>query len=1844
MENKTHIYNSIFLLLLISLISFSYEIKEKGSDRIIAIDYAHDKSVTEIEMEESFQIQRFRVDFTEGKVIPYYIKIELTVSGNFNTPILCFSPTDSNCKDNIEQIVKNPNGNSVLMWIKREQFEKEDQELYINVHSQSAGNNYILKISGDQAAQYGPNFVYSYLIGSSNKEMMFEVKGNGQSGTLIIAIDGSKTSNIDIKHCNTLNDFDRGKYCNIDVIEPLNDTDTITIITVKGGTNGDYITLSVHLVDDDGISTILEPNGPEIIGALENIGLKEECFKMSSFASSTYQNINKFYLTGRLHSNYAYIYLRDESGNIIKETEEMVIGGHLSKIIDSNNKIKYLCFTFPPQEYNIKANDVIYTISLSEPITLDSLYNYYPPQMTGEIYRRILPKGKIAFFSSYQLESSAKKYSYNMYTIKGMPKMYISKCNTYPNCQYTTEDLKNLENPKSTNQMTIWITESDLSSTLGSEKNVIVVHCLDDGNDESGYCIFETSVFNKGQTTNLVENEKFSNFVLKDEKGIFKLNLGVGVKTQRVTVDIMIFSGDVNFKVIENFKSLNKLGDKEEIQLNYNKYLLSNKVFFHFNLAQLSLIELYIEFTASLNSFFTIQYGTNGYNINQLEEKIPSGEHYLVQIDPTQYLRTKNVLLQNFRYKIGKPFLANFFALNCDFQVKRGDKIIGFFDGYAQEVLSKDSKEYNSENYNYEIKITEPDLSNYNHKMCMLYVSGIESKDDLYEKEIIVGENINQQIIFENGFDKVRFLYPQADSEKDLAIYVNIIDQAYYTIKIFFNTKEYQSKILTRTQIFYIPLTDIMDVCKKDQLCSIVVQIELTNKFIKTDPMIEITIRQIKNIPSYIQKGMAKRDFVCGDNYYYLYTDIGKNEEGEVLVDFLRDFGNIWGKIVRKDQTSIDEEANWRGIYRMPSQDWEDSLEYNGYIKKLKLRPENTADCIEGCYLLLSIRVSQIGEYVDDSKFYPFSIITRINPNNRAYTDIPKVVIQVDEYIIGNVDVSDSDRISDFYEVWLPHDADRVDFDWQSGVAGLYVNLGGIRPTTKNADFRLSPPGKDSILSLTRKQILDRCKEKKITPPYENSIQDLSLVIGVWTDKTSAIETEIYSLRVHEVDESEENKKFDIIEVNADKKVICKPHLIRDGEYRCLFMITYDNDKYILATPLYIHASSLDVSAMTYMYASYIERKAFDEFDKAELEKFTPTHETATYNSKTDGVDYIYIPTLDQQKYIYLSIITDSPEDVMLLSGMPLFDYISFDIIKFYPTPGKEQLLACRGEKLTLYFATEKSILVNIVTLFGEAEISWENDPNTIYSLRGRGDRLTLSSGKSVDQLIIRKKMQEDSKLSEKIGNPGFLFYISYYLKETKYNFDEVIYGKSLEFSYKETDLPVILYSKIGNFSSDINVAVTFKDIDTISNGIYQKSPIFVRASLIKENTVYKAKNDPELAPSADRLVIGSYDTALRTAQVMLSKELMSNYNLKESDNPTLYLSIEKNTEVTNKTFDKFSVEVQFSKANEGVIPTEKVYHYGRVGEQNRMTYYKLRINKIKTYMRIQAAFNSENVDFYVTNDLRTNSNMTFLNTQKERGKIYVDIDTKGFKTQECLYIIFYKKKTNANKYLYNYVFKYINSEKLEEYIDYKIVSSEELSIKENINNNKPEESTIECSFHKLDIDKSKANITYFFKVVIAENYIPGESSDTIAVTESSYLSVFTRNPEDKNGLITLTAKGDLSRWTIIQVIAQIQQETILEYVSYKGHYIYRPPKESNDNGNNAGKVNATAFYVVGAILIILVIGLIVAIIYFKIRNQALLEQVKHVSFQKTNSANYKKNTNKNSNVDPSNLIQNENK
>jgi len=1786
------------------------------------ITFDHEKEYAEYTYTGEEQKHAFALQFKEGKSIPYYIKVEVNSTDDNPAPLLCFSNNDQNCIER-EQLVKNPVGKSVFMWLKREQFEND--ELYAVVECPEPNCKYIISFKGDQYAVFQPNFVYSYLVGINNKEMTFDVLGPEKNIYVTVTLEGSSkaTLNVESQYDQYSHRTVKGMTFYVEGDDEIN-ASSLAQITIKNAEVGEYLTLSVHIVNDTdseklgvGPDNYILPNGPEITGYLELDRLNEECFPLD-LGDEKYKSMEKLYVTGRIYTQNGWFFLEDEKREYLPETYVEVLNGQLSYVMKNNGKLNYLCFELPIEE-TIKQTQMVFAFSITEPTQLNNLYNYYPPQLTGMIYRRIIPKGSIAFFSGTKNDGSAKKYDYNLYQIKGYSRLYIGECRTYPDCHYEQDTLYNLIEPKNTNQMTIWTTIDDKSSAIGSVKYVMIVKCEDDDNQNNGYCEFETSIFSKEQPVDLVENEKFSRFAVKGEKGTFIADIQSGRKIQRITFDIMIFSGDINFDLSKPKTKLRVVGD-EEIDITYQKYFLSNKIHFYINLAQLSVDEIAIEYSTEINSFFTIQFNVNSFNIIQTEEIVPSGESYLVQIDPTSPTKAKNVFLQNFRYKNKNPYFANFFALNCEFDVKRGETGVNFYDGYAQEIITSSSDGYNSDSYQYNITITEADLSNYNHKMCMLYVIGFESETD-NSRDIIIAENINQQIIFEKDLKKVRFIYPHSDISKDLAVYVNVIDQAYYKVNILAGTINIKSVTVTRTQIFYLRSSVISLHCQENQLCPIMLQVEYEKEIIKTNPMIEITLREVKNTPTYLQKGQAKRDFVCGDKFYYLYTDVGKNEVGEITINFLREFGNIWAKIVRKDQSYSDEEANWRGIYRMPSQEWGDSLPFNEYTKKMYINVEDTQDCIEGCYLLISVQISQIGDYVDDSKFYPFSIITRINPNNRAYTDIPKVVIQVDEFIIGNVDVSDNERINEFYEIWLPHDAETVEFDWQSSVAGLYINLGGTRSTTKNADFKLLPPGRDAILTLSKKDIIDKAKERKIDIPNEDSLEDINLVIGIWTDKSDSINTELYSLRVHETDETSEDS-IDIIEINTDQKILCRPRILSDSIYRCLFMVIYDDDDVDLSTPIYAFGASTSHGALNYMYGNFIDRALFDEFRISELRNVIPTYETATLNSRKDGIDYIYVSKLEEEKYLYISVITDEPDDLMIVTSMPVYNYYSFDLFEFNPNPNTEQLLSCPGAQLRLVFPGINSVMVNIITLNGHATVSWKNDPETQFNLRGAGDRISLSSGKGLDQLIIKKRV--DPKVNE-MEDPGFIFYISYHERDPKLNFDELNYGKSLEISYKDTDLPVVLYSKILTTYRDVNVAITFRDNAIDEGGEYGYSPILISAQLVKEITIYKAKKDPDLSPPFEKSVVGHYDTALKTAQIFLSEDIIENYGIKPEDNPTLYVRVENDGEFKESVFEKFNIEAQVSGVNDGVIPVEKIYHYGRV--RNTFWYntvYRLKADKNRPLMRLQIAFNSDNLNFALSNTDEERANCTFLKVEKARGKVYITLEKE--KNVEIYYLyIFKNSQTQYETYLNNYAFKYINAKTMEELFDYPIYESPEISY---IEYDEDGQHVINCTFNKLDVELNAANITYFFKVVENMTHYYGEEMNTIAVTESPYYTVYKRNPiPDSNGKITLSAKGDLSNWVYLNVIAQVQQNNALEYISYNGIKIVRPPPKGEESGSD----NTTLFIVGSCILILIIIALIVLVVVCQIKNKKLLSQVKKVSYRKDN--------NQESNADPNLLL-----
>lgn len=1809
----------------------------RGTDQLTRVTF--NGSTGTAKVTSAYPDQRFQLDFgSYPKTNVIRVDVINLNEGTIN-PIVCFSSKDERCEQNRQQLNKNMVGNKTTIWVTPNEYRSDN--FYVTVHlAGSTCSEYQVDFTAESNIYEQTNFQHFYMYpkeaGSNGvdfyvlkntppkKEEEEEKPTNDDEPApektfLTFYAVGSPKASIDMTGIPDAKpyQFKYGKALTIPKPDMVySDVKEYFKMTVRSDP-GDYIMVGAREITG-GVSQggLLQLNGGEVSGFLVKDLLEEECFMTTGINSKS--RFGNIFITGNFHERIGELFLKDKDGVEIDNSGLVVTNGQISKVFNAGQKSEniYVCVRFPTDE-NYLVYNIPFTLRISEfDVQTNNGQSYAHPMAKGMTFKRTIPKNSIAFYSAVPSEVGAKKVAFNMLNVAGFAQMAIDRCTNYPFCTYDDAKFKTLTKSRSINRLNTWYTAETKEATLDKERYVMVVKCLDGDSNTVDYCEFETSVISEKDEVELVEREHFSQFALKGEKGTFVMRFPYFQNLRRVLLDINVMSGDINFNLKDS-------GTGEPIA--HHKYYLSNKMMFNINLEENEdLTEIKVAYTASLNSFFTITYKLvrSAYALNN--EGMVSGLSNLVAVDPTTTNKSKFLYLSNLRRGDKKPFVTNFYTLNCEFSIRRyisqdESEEIEVFDGYAQEVLTAGEDYYNQPSYFYQIVVTNPDLSNYNHKMCMLYVAGVESSSTspAIDREIVISENIGQQMIFENGFEKFRFLYPHSDPTKDLVLDINIIDIANYYVKITFEGVEWKNLKVAKGQKLYIPRDSWENQCKEDQLCSVVIEVGLESQVVDTNPMAEITIRQVLNVPTYLVKGSAKKQFVCGERFYYLYTDIGKNEQGEVLVDFLRGTGKVFGKVVRKDQTSVEEEANWRDIYRMPSEDWEDSLEFNHYLKKLYVSPEDTADCIEGCYLLISIQSALTGDYSEDYRFYPFSILTRVTPNNRAYTDIPKVVLQMDEFIVGNVDVSQNERIYEFYEIWIPHDCETVDFDFQAEVAGLYVNLGGTRPTTKNADFKLTSTGKDSIIQIKKDDILTKAKAKKVPIPYPNTIQDLSLVIGIWADKAESIDTTVFSLRVHLPLTGDDD--IDIIEVNADQKVLCNPNRSTQfGRFRCLFMVVYDDLQ--LLSQLLISTKGQDPGADIRMYASFIDKEVYEKYDMDQLRNLLPSSQRCDYDSFSDGADYIYTDNIQKTKYLYVTVASTTNSTIEFMSTF----YTNTRTIQ--PNPSTEQLFGLTGEQLTFEFKVKNDIMVDITTLHGEGMIYWENDAERVYHLRGRGDRLSITSGSDFTEeksshLIVKNRNPQ--KLgAEKMNNPGFAFYITYRLRNPEINFDELDYGKSIELAYKATDLPLFMFTRLFDTDHDVTISLNFIDLeDTKGTGRTDIStaPFTAYSALIKESTAYLAKQDSDMRPTSERAVQGAYDAALKTAMIYLSKEKLRDYKIKESDNPVLYFGLDKTEYGDQFTYERFTVEAAVTKENDNMPVSEKLYHYGRLSPNTEKNVYALRTDKNNKYMRVVFARNSYELGWALSERYGVTVNSTFIgiNTFNQNGKTIVTFQSPNDYAYVYLTIFRKNKEIKPDSRLYDYTFKYINADSNRGFREYSIHDNRrritwwEQGPKGNITN-------ISCVVNK--IDGNNLNVTYILKVVSNITHVIGERCDTIAFTESPAAVVYYVNPKvNENNTVTLHAYNVPADYTFIQVIAKITEDTYLEYESYNGIFIDRPYEGSG--GILGGDVPTSVFILVGGLLLAIVVALVVTVLVFRARNQSLLDQVKHVSFQKTNTA-----------------------
>ena len=1795
----------------------SSEILKPRPNEYIYIDYNGTKKYTMIDfIDEVYQnryLQKYKLRFPDSFYIPKYLKVETkSISSDTNkieNQIIYFIKNGRR-----EQLAQKGYGFDNVMWIKRNQFYSE-VEIEVQCQNKQGKCAYSLKFSGhDEILIESSSLVYNYYITSENKEMEFKIKNEIEDlevtgHYLTFYATGYKPVEIDVKNCYQCVQykFRAGTAITVDLIKRK-----FFELTIKAQ-EGDFISVGSKYTLQDGRSPAnsLNPNARQITGYLKRYVLEKECYLLPD--ENNNKNIDTYYLSILFYNRVAKLTFAGSNFDEKLPKVENIDNGHYTLVYKyKENQARYLCVELPSlDKYNI--DDLPYTIQLTEPKAQVGLLNIYTPQLNGNIYPRIIGKGSTVFFNAVPPTSNSKEQIYNMMALEGIPQMYIYKCKEYPLCDVDINNADGVIRPNEINGMTTWVNpQPNIYNPIQSEQYLMYVKCPDIPNQNKyEYCRFQTTILGNNDTVVLVEKQPFSQYILADEPDSFLINFEFEKDIYKIYVDTLVISGDVTFTLRDA---------KTNLEINSHKYYLGNKIFY--SIAKASnenMKSIRVEILAKKNSYYVVEYKLLKTGYEQTLNEVYAGINYLIPVPKQESENQKILTINNVKLLEGNTYLTSFKSLNCRFEIKRMNNdaynsysysTLRSYGTYAQELIT-DTDELRKTSHKYQISVLDRDTSDYQKGMCMLYVSGLEipKENSPVQRELLVSQGVPQTTVFEYGLKTVRFVYPHTDKNKNIVVIFDVINAAKYQAKIIYNHNETELKPFTSDYVYYAPKDTLESNCKPNEICTIIAELTYLEIYNEQTPIIETTIREAAEVPIYLPKGVSKRNYASGDLPMYFFTDIGHDDSGYISINFERGSFEVYAKVVNKNLAKAEDKPDWRQ-YKFPNKTNNDQgLIYDFYNKKLSFTNFETGKCRGGCYILIYLRSTVEGSLKDGYRFSPFTISVTVNSKGDLQKTGEIVEIHPEEYVIGCLDKKEK---YEYYQINIPFNAGGIDIDFQSDVGILLVSYGNERPTfgKSGKTIAFNNTRGDTIYHISREDLISKLG-------IEDSIDKKNLIIGVYSEDFDSPTGSVYSFKVHFY-----NQNLNIHKVNSDHKTLCKPEKI-DNEYRCLYMIKFGELDFI--NDVMIYANSQSKTATTYARARFIKKEIYDKFDVNALNNEIPTSQNSEFDTKVSKLDFIFATLPEIDSHLFVSVISDEGEVIELVSS-----FITFDK-EFTPNPSTRQILPVKNEKyLKLNFKTQKSLLINLVSIYGEAKLYWEKEPNVKYHLRGRDDRISFVltdsyAGKELPSLIIDNKdymgdqEQElrflDENSNVKNETPTFGCYLEYYLRSPLFNLDEANIGKTTEFVYDNTDFPFYYYSKLNSLNKSVNIFFNFHDIlssnsSESDNRTRVSQELKLHASVIKQNAVYKITDStkPEIKGSS---MVGTYDPALQTGYINFPASKLNSFGVKENEKPTLYIEIQKDR---FKNFKNIRLELSVIQENSDIVTTEKLYQFGKLEDKNVINSYRLRVDKAANYMRIQFSANNPNINYVISEEKNSKkkANYTF-NITKEGGKEFITFKRPN---KDYIYLNVYSDNKPISQ-LSNYVFKYINSKEIDKFFEYVPKPGNNLDISKPVVH-KNGTNVITARFKGLYCKNNqtrKIKVTYVLKVVygtVEKSHDPNENKDSIAICESTQSSVMVKDPKEEDIKLELSftiPTEQAIRYT--QLIAQVNDGPINEYYSYG----YKDDYGFSNKGKSKSSPFLVAIIVISIVLFIIIIILVIIVFAFNARNKNLMDKVNAVSF-----------------------------
>ena len=1762
---------------------------------------------------ETFHITLKKGDNTYAK----YINIMLKSSEDLNPMI--YVSTEENCVENRTfvgiQLVE-----PIYTFFRRSQIQ---DDFYICIKQRTIVNisyEILLENSNEVTLPYDCQASY-YISDDSLKDMSFFFNGYSGSGTnanVTFWVKGQYIANAEMKGSN----YQREEYDHGYVFHGLfeNAKKKLTISSKVGS----YITIGSSVISQ-GKTKPIKKNSYEIMVATYS----EVCFPIK-------YDMDFSFITGKIYTNKAHYKFLNESGEIIKSENETAEKDITYGIINFPNIYGFLDYT--KGFFCISnINNVNKLIILSLKMTSEgSQQLFYPPLAPGEVQNHFLRQGQKVIFYGTKPEDDAIEANFNVKFLKGFPEMYFDTCTTFPDCQYTKDSIKNLVNPYPANRVALYSYYFGEKipknySSISSFQPIIIVYCGEGFKDESFgedmYCEFQTSYFTDLEKVYLPPDNTFTQYLYYDESDKYSINL-VNEDADKIYLDMMLFSGDSDLIIPSYYSGVTA-----------HKYYLSNKIFYSIQFEKSKNKPNYLDFEvkASNKTFYMIQYKLLKSSSSDDMNTITSGINYITskQYDDSGKA-TKHIQLLNFKPEHRLPYLVTFYSPNCFFDVvwqkhnSPEKQTITSDSSVSQYIIDEDSTDIEKFDFYYTIK--KDAYSQYPTKFCMVYVAGLELSSSLEKwnkRSISLSEGIPHRYTYNQTYPLIFYSYQISNHSQTVVLNFNLIDNYYFYIYIYINNINVKNETVYRNSQIIFKENELNTYCdireNKFEVCTVDVGIQMgdTTKEIT----MEFTIYQVNSNPFYLGKNVVTDDVVNGNYPKHYYFDISKGEYGDITLDFKRGSGFIYASVEKQILAPPMNNPDWRGIYHFPTT-IEESLKFVTYGKKVIISQDNTTKCDNGCYVLITVvsNVRYYGQMDDPDTLFRISLNPRIMKNDQT---IPKVRINVYDFIIGDISSDVEKREYDYYSIILPYISEKVFFDWQADGPSLLINVGKDRPTKGKAHFEFDYLGSDSVYSISRENI-----SEKINKSANDTIKEVELTIGIYSDIIDSIYSSPYAFKVFMPLLMAEGTKdiMQMIHIRTDQKVQCLPFNYENTKI-CLFAAIVDDTD--AKRNIVIYPKSQDGSPIK-IYGKLIKSEAVELNNEQEIAK--ALKEVYNNGDCLQHDNYIYIQNAKKNESFFFVTTNAEGAIIEVLSS----SYTFFDNMTFYPNPSSAQIFATGDKYINLKFSTTKDLLLNIVCVNGRGRFYWEEGKyNKEYYLSGYNDRLSLTTHTNQKAYVLAPLIAKSDILSqEEIDKGGFIFYITYYPRGYA---DQIQSNRNTEFHYRTIEMPLSYYIPITPSPWTVNLNfydINIKDKIELEYELNQTSNLFdIWATIITRDTALKIRTDNNIIINYnnDSCVKGLFDSTFGFIYInsdFLEKRIKE---LNNTENATIFLKIEKPNYIS-EDFATLGYEINvFSEKGDGINQvTEGIFISGKLSDsKSNKLVYLLKCDKNRLYMSVQYEANSDLVQFALSKNPKSNKNDKFKNLkiQKIGGTkiLTMLLDENSFPEDESIYFIVFTNENKLNAQLGNFLFKYKSSSEPQTFTSMLTKEQSIISFKQT------NEEKLRISFYSMP----QRYTSYYIKAYYEDGYIEGEKKHTIAITESPGEFKIINDP-DGDGIISyeISPKKNIS---FIKVMARSNVDTDMRF------YLYTPvsanntaipdpdPEEyeeggqtdtdgnggnNNGNGNGGGndddknkKIILFVSIGVGSLFVIIIVILIVFVSIYKRKNNDLAKQVNKISF-----------------------------